>query len=243
MQIYSLITQKGGAGKSTLTRRLAVLAGETEPSLIIDRDPQRTTTKWWTRREQIEPAFKRPELIDLDGTTLTDAVTRLRRKPEGALFIDTRPAVEESEAEAARVADLVIVPVRPSPIVPGTFTATDDGFIGTLATLTLKIKDVHASAQTAGERLHRAAARGERRRRCGDVRQSADRAGFRRNDEGGGTQSDRRDRRRLQPRADARPDLSQGRHPLRQHRAQRRASRAPARQRRDACARQQRRRL
>ena len=115
MQIYSLISQKGGAGKSTLARQLAVLAGETEPSLIIDRDPQRTTTKWWTRREQINPAFERPELVDLNGTTLTDAAKRLRRKPEGALFIDTRPAVEEPEAEAARVADLVIVPVRPSP--------------------------------------------------------------------------------------------------------------------------------
>lgn len=115
MQIYSLISQKGGAGKSTLARQLAVLAGEAEPSLIIDRDPQRTTTKWWTRRDQIEPALERPELIDLDGISLTEATKRLRRKPEGVLFIDTRPAVEEPEAEAARVADLVIVPVRPSP--------------------------------------------------------------------------------------------------------------------------------
>ncbi|MGW8142477.1 nucleotide-binding protein [Sphingomonas zeae] len=115
MQIYSLVSQKGGAGKSTLARQLAVLAGESAPSLIIDRDPQQTTTKWWTRRDQIGPAFERPELIDLDGISLTEAAKRLRRKPEGMLFIDTRPAVEEPEAEAARVADLVIVPVRPSP--------------------------------------------------------------------------------------------------------------------------------
>ena len=60
MQIYSLISQKGGAGKSTLTRQLAVLAGEAEPSLIIDRDPQRTTTKWWVRRREIDPAPERP---------------------------------------------------------------------------------------------------------------------------------------------------------------------------------------
>lgn len=115
MQIYSLISQKGGAGKSTLARQLAVLAGETEHSLIIDRDPQRTTTKWWTRRSEINPALERPDLIELDGTSLTEAAKRLRRKADGALFIDTRPAVEEPEAEAARVADLVIVPVRPSP--------------------------------------------------------------------------------------------------------------------------------
>ncbi len=115
MQIYSLISQKGGAGKSTLARQLAVLAGESGPSLIIDRDPQRTTTKWWTRRSEIDPAPECPELIDLGGASLTDAVKQLRRKPDGAVFIDTRPAVEEPEAEAARVADLVIVPVRPSP--------------------------------------------------------------------------------------------------------------------------------
>lgn len=115
MQIYSLVSQKGGAGKSTLARQLAVLVAEAEPSFIIDRDPQRTTTKWWTRRDQIEPSLERPELIDLGGTSLTEATKRLRRKPEGVLFIDTRPAVEEPEAEAARVADLVIVPVRPSP--------------------------------------------------------------------------------------------------------------------------------
>lgn len=115
VQIYSLVSQKGGAGKSTLARQLAVLVAEAEPSFIIDRDPQRTTTKWWTRRDQIEPSLERPELIDLGGTSLTEATKRLRRKPEGVLFIDTRPAVEEPEAEAARVADLVIVPVRPSP--------------------------------------------------------------------------------------------------------------------------------
>jgi len=115
VQVYSLISQKGGAGKSTLARQLAVLAGEDEPSLLIDRDPQHTTTKWWIRRSEIAPSPARPELLDLDGGSLTDAIKRLRRKTDGVVFLDTRPAVEEPEAEAARVADLVIVPVRPSP--------------------------------------------------------------------------------------------------------------------------------
>jgi chromosome partitioning protein len=115
VQIYSLISQKGGTGKSTLARQLAVLAGEAEPSLLIDRDPQRTTTKWWARRRDLAPVPERPDLLDLDGTTLTAAAAALRRKSGGTLFIDTRPAVEEPEAEAARVADLIIVPVRPSP--------------------------------------------------------------------------------------------------------------------------------
>lgn len=114
MQIFSLISQKGGAGKSTLARQLAVLAGEAGTSILIDRDPQGTSTKWWQRRQALQPSLERPDLLDLDGTDLTAAVTALR-KQHGIVFVDTRPAVAEPEAEAARIADLVIVPVRPSP--------------------------------------------------------------------------------------------------------------------------------
>ena len=114
MQIFSLISQKGGAGKSTLARQLAVLAGEAGASVLIDRDPQETSTKWWQRRQALQPVPPRPDLLDLDGTELTVA-TQALRKQEGVVFVDTRPAVAEPEAEAARVADLVIVPVRPSP--------------------------------------------------------------------------------------------------------------------------------
>lgn len=114
MRTYALISQKGGAGKSTLTRQLAVLAGEGGPSIIIDRDPQQTSASWWNRRQEADPAPAQPELLDAEGSNLASIVAQLKRKP-GALFIDTRPAVNEPEAEAARVADVVIVPVRPSP--------------------------------------------------------------------------------------------------------------------------------
>ena len=115
MHIFALISQKGGAGKSTLARQFAVLAGENDASILIDRDPQETSTKWWQRRQGLQPVPARPDLLDLDGTDLPTAVMRLRKRAGGAVFVDTRPAVAEPEAEAARVADLVIVPVRPSP--------------------------------------------------------------------------------------------------------------------------------
>ncbi|MAU43291.1 nucleotide-binding protein [Jiella pacifica] len=114
MRTYSLISQKGGAGKSTIIRQLAVLASENGPSVIIDRDPQGTSTKWWQRRQEIDPPLKYPDLLISEGLDLTRAVNALHGKP-GDLFIDTRPAVAEPEAEAARVSDVVIVPVRPSP--------------------------------------------------------------------------------------------------------------------------------
>ena len=112
VEVYSFISQKGGTGKSTLARQFAVL---NSTSLLIDRDPQQTTAKWWNRRRELDPAPEYPDLIDLNSTTLTAAVEALRRKTDGLLFIDTRPAVDEPVAEAARVSDLVIIPVRPSP--------------------------------------------------------------------------------------------------------------------------------
>jgi chromosome partitioning protein len=114
MKFFSLISQKGGVGKSTLARQLAVIAGEHGPSVLIDHDPQGTSTKWWQRRQSLSPTPERPDLLDLDGTSLTTAADALRQK-DGMLFVDTRPAVGEPEAEAARIAHLVIVPVRPSP--------------------------------------------------------------------------------------------------------------------------------
>ena len=113
MIIFSLISQKGGAGKSTLARQLAVLAGEAGASILIDRDPQETSTKWWQRRQALHPPPERPDLLDLDGSELT-TTTKALKKRAGVVFVDTRPAVAEPEAEAARIADLVIVPVRPS---------------------------------------------------------------------------------------------------------------------------------
>lgn len=114
MRTYALLSQKGGAGKSTLTRAFSVIAGEAGPSWIIDRDSKQATAgRWHQRRQEIEPAPEQPGLIDLEGGSLAAAVAALKSQP-GTLFIDTRPAVEASEEEAARVADVILVPVRPS---------------------------------------------------------------------------------------------------------------------------------
>ena len=51
MRSVSLVSQKGGAGKTTLAIHLAVLAQEKGRSVVlVDCDPQRSATKWWQRR-------------------------------------------------------------------------------------------------------------------------------------------------------------------------------------------------
>jgi hypothetical protein len=57
-EVYSFISQKGGTGKSTLARQFAVLNG---PSLLINRDPQHTTAKWWNRRRELNPGLPGPD--------------------------------------------------------------------------------------------------------------------------------------------------------------------------------------
>lgn len=113
MQVIAMLSQKGGAGKSTLCRQFSALAGEAGPTGIVDLDPQKTASKWWGRRQELEPAPEFPELYTVEDGRLAKTIEAQKGTP-GTLFIDTRPAVTALESEAAKVADLVVIPVRPS---------------------------------------------------------------------------------------------------------------------------------
>ena len=52
MRVIAIVAQKGGTGKTTLTVSLAVAAMQAGRSVVIvDLDPQATTSKWSDRRE------------------------------------------------------------------------------------------------------------------------------------------------------------------------------------------------
>ena len=58
MKVLALLSQKGGAGKTTLAVHLAVhahLSGERVA--LIDIDPQRSAGDWWRAREDKMPAL------------------------------------------------------------------------------------------------------------------------------------------------------------------------------------------
>ena len=58
MQVILLHTPKGGSGKSTLSRELAVaLSMEGRQVGLMDLDPQGTTTGWYSRREAPSPVL------------------------------------------------------------------------------------------------------------------------------------------------------------------------------------------
>jgi chromosome partitioning protein len=112
MHVVAVTSQKGGSGKTTLAGHLAVQAERSGagPVALIDTDPQGSLAEWWNVRPSDTPVF-----AQTDVATLPADVERLRKLGIKLLIIDTPPAIEATIAEVVRVADLVVVPARPSP--------------------------------------------------------------------------------------------------------------------------------
>ena len=62
MKIVAIASQKGGSGKTTLTRNIAVAGAACRyNTVLLDTDPQGSLTDWWNRREQETPPLVRQE--------------------------------------------------------------------------------------------------------------------------------------------------------------------------------------
>ena len=110
MPTIAIVSQKGGAGKTTLAIHLAAAAQDAgHVSLLVDTDPQATASQWGQWREG-----KAPEVIDCGAPTLL--ARKIGQAIElGAEFvvIDTPPHADAMAREACRVADLLLIPCRP----------------------------------------------------------------------------------------------------------------------------------
>ena len=111
MPIISLITQKGGCGKTTLTTCLAVIAGSAKRKVIIlDADPQGTASQWWESRDENET----PYLVEVSGDKLPEAVNTAKGKGFDVIIIDAPARAEPVNAAAARLADFCLIPCQPT---------------------------------------------------------------------------------------------------------------------------------
>lgn len=106
----SILAQKGGAGKTTLCLHWAVEAQTRGVSVaIIDTDPQASAASWGERR-----AVDSPLVFKAESDKLSGVLAACRSNDIGYVFVDTMPRVEKSSLEAARLADLVLIPCGPS---------------------------------------------------------------------------------------------------------------------------------
>ncbi len=112
MRVLALASQKGGSGKTTLSGHLAVQMERAGagPVVLIDIDPQGSLADWWNEREADAPAFATTSISRLAGD-----LELLRQQGFRMAVIDTPPAITVAIQSVISVADLVIVPTRPSP--------------------------------------------------------------------------------------------------------------------------------
>lgn len=110
MPTIAIISQKGGAGKTTLALHLAAAAQDAGAvSLIIDTDPQATASQWAAWRRDAPP-----EVIDSPPPRLAAKVAQAREQGAEVIVIDTPPHADSAARAAVEVADLVLIPCRPS---------------------------------------------------------------------------------------------------------------------------------
>ncbi len=109
--IISLLNQKGGVGKTTLAIHVAMtLARRGRRVLLVDADPQHSALDWNEAREE-SPCFP---VIGLATKTLHRDIDA-HKKNYDDLIIDGPPRVNELARAAIMAADLVLIPVTPSP--------------------------------------------------------------------------------------------------------------------------------
>ncbi|MCJ2068518.1 ParA family protein [Methylobacterium sp. J-030] len=65
MHVGVVASQKGGAGKTSLMRSLAVATHQAgHATALLYTDPQGSLTSWWNRREDAQPALVWIEVVD-----------------------------------------------------------------------------------------------------------------------------------------------------------------------------------
>jgi chromosome partitioning protein len=124
MYVIVVASQKGGVGKTTIAAHLAVRAGLQGhgPVALVDTDPQGSLSEWWDARNDEHVPDDGSALNDgaltLATVKLEDLATKLAELRNGGAavaIIDTPPALTASINQVIEIADLVLIPARPSP--------------------------------------------------------------------------------------------------------------------------------
>lgn len=109
-RVLVVVAQKGGVGKSTLVRSLAVegiLRGLRVA--IIDADTEQYTTQKWTLRR----TEKVPEVVALEDRTIAAIVASLTTRRAEVIIIDTPPHSRPLINVAAEAADAALIVTQP----------------------------------------------------------------------------------------------------------------------------------
>lgn len=108
--IVSILSQKGGVGKTTLSINLArAFVLDNISTLLIDSDAQRSARDWHLRAEG-----DLLHVIGIDVPTIDKDAPKLEAHYDW-IFIDGSPRVDQMAAKTLLISDLTLIPIQPSP--------------------------------------------------------------------------------------------------------------------------------
>ncbi len=113
--VLTVASRKGGAGKSSISAHLAVEAEKSGsgPVAVIDADPMAGITGWYDARKAETPVCVEPDALKAHG--LEKTLASLRASGIKVVIIDTPPSASNDVGMLIAAADLILVPVIPSP--------------------------------------------------------------------------------------------------------------------------------
>ena len=110
MKVISLLSQKGGSGKTTIAVHLAVTAMLSQKKvLLIDTDPQKSVEAWFDSRAQ-----KEPSLVVINASALPEVLEVAKEEVDYAI-VDTMPHTSSASSLIGNLSNLILIPCQPTP--------------------------------------------------------------------------------------------------------------------------------
>lgn len=114
--IITVAQRKGGAGKTTIAAQLAaVFLSMKKTVATVDIDPQGSLTRWAEVRRQMLGDEDKLTHMQATGWRTGREVEVLARDHQ-YVFVDSPPHAETDARWAIRAADLLLIPIQPSPM-------------------------------------------------------------------------------------------------------------------------------
>ena len=114
-KVLAIIAQKGGTGKSTIAVHLAAYAKtKNVHAVILDLDPQGSAHGWNQGRKENDPESPKLQTTKAEPDKLPHLLKLCEENEVDLVIVDTAPHSDKAAAQAAKLADFVLIPLRPN---------------------------------------------------------------------------------------------------------------------------------